>query len=81
MGPVVDVEFKDGELPSIQDALKVNNGGKECVMEVSLPEVQARCPTSILVSISSAHSASRCVTAMCTSPGSARDRRGSDGRG
>ena len=35
MGPVVDVEFKDGELPSIQDALKVNNGGKECVMEVS----------------------------------------------
>ena len=35
MGPVVDVEFKDGELPSIQDALKVDNGGKECVMEVS----------------------------------------------
>ena len=29
MGPVVDVEFKDGELRSIQDALKVNNGGKE----------------------------------------------------
>lgn len=35
MGPVVDVEFKDGQLPSIQDALKVDNGGKECVMEVS----------------------------------------------
>ncbi len=35
MGPVVDVEFKDGELPNIQDALKVDNGGKECVMEVS----------------------------------------------
>ena len=35
MGPVVDVEFKDGELPNIQDALTVDNGGKECVMEVS----------------------------------------------
>ena len=35
MGPVVDVEFKDGQLPNIQDALKVDNGGKECVMEVS----------------------------------------------
>ena len=35
MGPVVDVEFKDGELPHIPDALTVDNGGKECVMEVS----------------------------------------------
>lgn len=32
-GPVVDVEFTQG-LPHIRDALKVNNGGKWCTMEV-----------------------------------------------
>ena len=34
-GPVVDVEFEDGNLPSIKDALYVMNNGKKCVMEVS----------------------------------------------
>ncbi len=34
-GPVVDVEFSDGNLPSIKDALYVMNNGKKCVMEVS----------------------------------------------
>lgn len=34
-GPVVDVEFEDGELPLIRDALEVDNNGKRCVMEVS----------------------------------------------
>lgn len=34
-GPVVDVEFADGVLPSIKDALEVINGGKRCIMEVA----------------------------------------------
>lgn len=34
-GPVVDVEFENGNLPSIKDALYVMNSGKKCVMEVS----------------------------------------------
>ena len=28
MGPVVDVEFEDNDLPFIKDALEVDNGGK-----------------------------------------------------
>ena len=35
MGPVVDVEFEDNDLPFIKDALEVDNGGKRCVMEVA----------------------------------------------
>ena len=35
MGPVVDVEFEDEELPAIRDALEVQNGDKKCVMEVA----------------------------------------------
>ena len=35
MGPVVDVEFSDHNLPCIKDALEVDNNGKTCVMEVS----------------------------------------------
>ena len=35
MGPVVDVEFEDGDLPYIKDALEVDNNGKRCVMEVA----------------------------------------------
>lgn len=35
MGPVVDVEFPDKELPKIKDALEVQNGNKKCVMEVA----------------------------------------------
>ena len=33
MGPVVDVEFPDNDLPYIKDALEVDNHGKKCVME------------------------------------------------
>lgn len=35
MGPVVDVEFEDEELPAIRDALEVQNGDKKCIMEVA----------------------------------------------
>ena len=35
MGPVVDVEFSDHNLPCIKDALEVDNNGKTCVMEVA----------------------------------------------
>ena len=35
LGPVVDVEFADSNLPYIKEALEVNNDGKVCVMEVS----------------------------------------------
>lgn len=34
-GPVIDVEFENGNLPSIKEALYVMNNGKKCVMEVS----------------------------------------------
>ena len=30
MGPVVDVEFQDEDLPAIRDALEVQNGDKMC---------------------------------------------------
>ena len=35
LGPVVDVEFEDVDLPYIKDALEVDNNGKKCVMEVA----------------------------------------------
>jgi len=35
LGPVVDVEFEDNNLPFIKDALVVDNRGKKCVMEVA----------------------------------------------
>ena len=35
LGPVVDVEFENQELPAIRDALEVQNGDKKCVMEVT----------------------------------------------
>ena len=35
MGPVVDVEFEDENLPAIRDALEVLNGEKKSVMEVA----------------------------------------------
>ena len=35
MGSVVDVEFEDGELPYIKDALEVMNDNKRCIMEVA----------------------------------------------
>ena len=34
-GPVVDVEFENGQMPKIKDALYVMNNGKKCIMEVS----------------------------------------------
>ncbi|MDD2979743.1 MAG: F0F1 ATP synthase subunit beta [Hespellia sp.] len=45
MGPVVDVEFEDGGLPFIKDALEVDNNGKKCVMEVAqhLGNNEVRC--------------------------------------
>ena len=30
MGPVVDVQFEDNDLPYIRDALEVDNSGKKC---------------------------------------------------
>ena len=35
LGPVVEVEFENQELPAIRDALEVQNGDKKCVMEVA----------------------------------------------
>jgi F-type H+-transporting ATPase subunit beta len=35
MGPVVDVEFSDHNLPDMKDALEVDNNGVRCVMEVA----------------------------------------------
>ena len=35
LGPVVDVQFDQGELPAINDALTVQNGDEQQVMEVS----------------------------------------------
>ena len=35
LGPVVDVEFENQELPAIRDALEVQNGDNKCVMEVA----------------------------------------------
>ena len=45
MGPVVDVEFSEGNLPYIKDALEVMNGDKKCVMEVAqhLGNHEVRC--------------------------------------
>ncbi len=35
LGPVVDVEFEDNDLPCIKDALEVQNGDRKCVMEAT----------------------------------------------
>ena len=35
LGPVVDVEFPDNDLPAIKDALQVDNHGKKAIMEVA----------------------------------------------
>lgn len=35
LGPVIDVEFENGDLPYIKDALEVINDGRRCVMEVA----------------------------------------------
>lgn len=34
IGPVVDIRFEDGHLPSIYNAIKINNNGQELVAEV-----------------------------------------------
>ena len=33
LGPVIDVEFENGDRPFIKDALEVYKDGKRCVME------------------------------------------------
>jgi F-type H+-transporting ATPase subunit beta len=45
MGPVVDVEFENGDLPYIKDALSVRREDRYCVMEVAqhVGEHTARC--------------------------------------
>ena len=35
MGPVIDVEFPNNDIPFIKDALEVENQGKRSVMEVA----------------------------------------------
>ncbi len=35
IGPVVDVRFKEGELPKLQNALEIDNHGKRLVVEVA----------------------------------------------
>ena len=35
MGPVIDVEFPNNDIPLIKDALEVENQGKRSVMEVA----------------------------------------------
>lgn len=35
LGPVVDVEFENNDLPCIKDALEVDNGDQKCMMEVA----------------------------------------------
>ena len=34
IGPVIDIRFEDGQLPKIYDAVKIENGGNEVVVEV-----------------------------------------------
>ena len=45
LGPVIDVEFENGDLPYIKDALEVFRDGKRCVMEVAqhIGENTVRC--------------------------------------
>ncbi|MFR8548163.1 MAG: F0F1 ATP synthase subunit beta [Lachnospiraceae bacterium] len=45
LGPVIDVEFENGDLPFIKDALEVYKDGKRCVMEVAqhIGENTVRC--------------------------------------
>ena len=45
MGPVVDVRFENGELPSINNALEINVGGHTLVVEVAqhIGDNTARC--------------------------------------
>ena len=46
MGPVVDVEFENNDLPYIKDALEVDNNGKKCIMEVASTSVIIPCVVS-----------------------------------
>lgn len=47
LGPVVDVQFENGSLPKIYDALTVENGGETQVLEVlkHLGDGAVRCIT------------------------------------
>ena len=35
LGPVVDVQFADGNVPAILNAITTDNGGRKLVMEVA----------------------------------------------
>ena len=35
MGPVLDIRFKDGELPALLNAIEVENNGKKLIVEVA----------------------------------------------
>ena len=43
MGPVVDVLFEDGNLPSIKDALEVENNGKSALWKLHSTLETMRC--------------------------------------
>ena len=49
LGPVVDVQFENGKLPKIYDALTVDNGGETQVLEVlkHLGDGAVRCITDV----------------------------------
>ncbi|MGN0395763.1 MAG: F0F1 ATP synthase subunit beta [Coprococcus sp.] len=66
MGPVVDVEFPDNDLPNIKDALEVDNHGKRCVMEVAqhIGNNTVRC-----IMLSASEGLSRDMTVIATGDG------------
>ena len=35
MGPVLDIRFKDGELPALLNAIELENNGKKLIVEVA----------------------------------------------
>ena len=45
MGPVLDIQFADGQLPELLNALEIDNGGKKLVVEVAqhIGDNVARC--------------------------------------
>ena len=37
IGPVLDIQFKDGELPDLLNAIEIDNHGQKLVVEVAQP--------------------------------------------
>ena len=35
MGPVLDIRFRDGELPALLNAVELENNGKKLIVEVA----------------------------------------------